>query len=314
MRYIIRYPQEPQIQIPEIYRDALKQPHLLIGGETGSGKSVLLNGIIRAALLQSPADVGLILIDPKRVELYDYIKFPHCIQYASEPDNMPGALQTAMNIINNRFALMQKQRRKTYDGGDVYVIIDELADLMSISAKTAAPILTRIGQIGRAAKVHLIVCTQHLLSTGANGVGGIPTQIKVNLTAAIGLHTRNARDSQMIIGRAGCEKLPQYGYCIYNAPGHDAELINIPYIDEATAAQEVTRLFKWWTNAENYHPDETDPEFIKQQRRKEAQAKHRAAMERQQKQLEEQRAKEKAEFEYWQSMPMWKRILKGYYG
>ena len=89
-----------------LYKDMLKQPHLLIAGATGSGKSVIINGLVYTALYDSPAAVQFILIDPKRVELVDYKPLPHTVQYASEPGEMVQALEKAMEITESRYRAM----------------------------------------------------------------------------------------------------------------------------------------------------------------------------------------------------------------
>ena len=122
-----------------LYINALSQTHLLIGGTTGSGKSVLVNGLIYTALFQAPSQNQFILIDPKRVELCEYKSLPHVLQYASEPQTMTSALEYAMNVIESRFSLMQSQNVKKWAGGNVYVIIDELADLMTTNRKPFSP-------------------------------------------------------------------------------------------------------------------------------------------------------------------------------
>ena len=110
-----------------LYKDMLKQPRLLIAGATGSGKSVVINGLIYTALYDSPAAVQFIFIDPKRVELAEYKNLPHCIKYASEPGEMVQALETAMNLTESRYRDMQRAGVRKYPGGAVYVVIDELA-------------------------------------------------------------------------------------------------------------------------------------------------------------------------------------------
>ena len=94
---------------PRIYADMTKQAHLLIAGKTGAGKSVVINGIIYSLLIDSfPTECGLILIDPKRVELSQWKNTPHCIRYASEPGEPAQALQTALDITEDRFRQMQR--------------------------------------------------------------------------------------------------------------------------------------------------------------------------------------------------------------
>ena len=170
----------PKGRVYKLYLDMLKQPHLLIAGSTGSGKSVLVNGLIYTALYNSPCKVQFILIDPKRVELVDYKALPHCIAYASEPGTMVQALNHAMSIVESRYKAMQATHTKLFQGSNIYVVIDELADLMTTNKRQIMPLLQRLCQIGRASRVHVIACTQCPIAKI------IPTEIKVNLTA--GLH------------------------------------------------------------------------------------------------------------------------------
>lgn len=93
----------PQGSYYNLFADMLTQPHLLVAGATGSGKSVVINGIITTALKDSPAAVQFIFIDPKRVELVDYRPLPHTLKYASEPGDMVQALQYAMDTTESRY-------------------------------------------------------------------------------------------------------------------------------------------------------------------------------------------------------------------
>lgn len=186
---------------PLVYADMLKQPHLLVAGKTGSGKSCLINGLIRTAMFTSPrATIGspspvsqFILIDPKRVELAMYKDLPHTLFHATEPGQFAKALQYSLNLANTRFKDMERRRIKKYDGGDVYVIIDEFADLMSTSRKTVQPLVQRLCQIGRAAKIHVILATQCPLAKI------IPTEIKCNFESRVALKTASRRDSRNIL-------------------------------------------------------------------------------------------------------------------
>lgn len=218
-----------------IYRDMLKQTHLLIAGATGSGKSVVINGIVSTALFNSPAKAEFILIDPKRVELAQYKKLPHTLMYASEPAEILQTLDRAMILTESRYREMQRKGLKRYDGSDVYIIIDELADIMTAYGRKAAPIIQRLAQIGRAANIHIIAATQCPLSTV------IPTQIKVNFDSIIGLHTRSAQDSRNILGFNGCEELPRYGYGFYVTP-EETQKTEIPMVTD----EETERLLNHW--------------------------------------------------------------------
>lgn len=219
----------------DLYLDALKQPHLLIAGATGSGKSVLVNGIIYTALFRSPASVQFILIDPKRVELVQYRPCPHVLQYASEPDTMPAALRDALALTETRFQAMQSRGLRKFEGPDVYVIIDELADLMTTARKQVEPVIQRLCQLGRAARVHVIACTQCPISAV------IPTPIKVNFDSRFGLRTRSAQDSRNILGCTGCELLPRYGQAYYLTP-EGLTLYTVPMIYDS---QIIARVSHW---------------------------------------------------------------------
>lgn len=223
----------PSGTVYTLYKNMLAQPHLLIAGATGSGKSVVINGIITTALHDSPAAVQFILIDPKRVELIDYKKLPHTLKYASEPGDMVQALNYAMTITETRYETMQAQRVKKYQGAAVYIVIDELADLMTTNRRQVQPIIQRLAQIGRAAIIHIIAATQCPLASV------IPTPIKVNFDSRVALRTRSAQDSRNILGKRGCEHLPRYGQGYYMTPD-GLTLYNIPMIPDAERAQLVT--------------------------------------------------------------------------
>lgn len=225
----------PEGRYSSLYRDMLDQPHLLIAGATGSGKSVVINGLVYTALYHSPAAVQFILIDPKRVELVDYRFLPHTLKYASEPGNMVEALERAMIVTESRYKDMQRASVKKYQGGAVYVIIDELADLMTTNRRQVQPLLQRLCQIGRAANVHVIAATQCPLSAV------IPTPIKVNFDSRVGLRTRSRQDSRNILGVGGCELLPRYGQGYYMTP-QGLQLYNMPL----TAEEETARLLDYW--------------------------------------------------------------------
>ena len=226
----------PQGQYFSLYKDMSEQTHLLVAGTTGSGKSVVINGIITTLLYKAPGNVNFILIDPKRVELSPYKNLPHTIKYASEPNDMVSALYFAMNIVENRFKEMQKKGLRKYPGGDLYVIIDEWADLMTTNKKNVVPVLQRLAQIGRAARCHIIMATQCPLAKI------IPTEIKVNFDSRVGLRTRSAQDSRNVLGYSGLETLPVYGQGVYMTPQGDT-LYKIPFVTE----EEQKRLIEHWT-------------------------------------------------------------------
>lgn len=219
----------------ELFKDMSEQPHLLVAGATGSGKSVVLNGIIYTLLHDSPARVQFIFIDPKRVELVQYKALPHCIQYATEPADMVQALQHAIQITDARYQVMARQGLRKYTGAALYVVIDELADLMTTNKRHVQPLLQRLCQIGRAANVHVLAATQCPLAAV------IPTPIKVNFDSRVALRTRSAQDSRNILGVTGCEVLPRYGQGYYMTPEGTAKW-KIPF----TSDSDIDRICQWW--------------------------------------------------------------------
>lgn len=221
----------------KIYEHMAQQTHLLVAGATGSGKSVIINGIIYTTLLDTPDKKRFILIDPKRVDLVKYKRVPHVIQYASEPDEIEQALKLATNLMDLRYGDMQKRGIEMYDGSDVYVIIDELADLMLTNKRIYSPLIQRLTQLGRAARVHCIIATQCPLREI------ISTPIKCNVDSRIGLRTRSAQDSRNILGMTGCEKLPRYGQGYYMTPD-GLKLYNIPMYEP----EKIANIVSYWTS------------------------------------------------------------------
>lgn len=226
----------------ELFEDMAKQPHLLVAGATGSGKSVLVNGIISTLLLGSPARVKFILIDPKMVELRRYSGLPHVLRYANTDAEILEALQYAQQLTDQRFREMERQRVTEYSGSDVYVIIDELAALMTRQKRAVLPILQYLGMVARAAHVHIIACTQTVKAEV------LPTPLTCNFDSRVALRTSTAQQSRMIIDRAGCETFPSpmaahEAHCYYRV-GADLDRWNIPYVSD----DEIDRLVSWWTS------------------------------------------------------------------
>ena len=219
--------------------DMLKQPHILIAGSTGSGKSVLINSLIYTALYKPPTVCGFIMIDPKRVELNQYRPLPHCLRYASEPDEIAATLAAAVALMDDRYKALQAQGLKEWDGGHIYIIIDEFAYLMKTIKKQTLPNFQKIALLGRAAHIHLIAATQRPTKDIING------EIKVNMDSRLALRCPTAQDSRNIINTKGAETLPRFGFGYYLTPETmRPELVKIPYTDPAGLAARV----QWWTD------------------------------------------------------------------
>lgn len=232
----------PGGRVFRLYSALADRPHLLIAGATGSGKSVTVNGIIYALLAtRAPSECGFILLDPKKVELVQYARLPHVVRYASEPSDMIDALNLAVKETDRRFSIMQQQGVKMFNGPDLYVIVDELADLMVSQKAAALPPLQRLAQVGRAARVHVIACTQNVMAVT------IPTVLKCNFPTVLGLRTATAAQSRYLIASAGCETLPdpkKAGKGIgYLRDGADLDRYELYMYPE----EEITRMINYWT-------------------------------------------------------------------
>ena len=223
-----------------LYADMATKPHLLIAGKTGSGKSTVLNGIIHALLHDSPDATRFIMIDLKRVELCEYRGLPHLHIYADDGRHALQALQQALAITEARYADMARRHIKQYDGSHLYVIIDEMADLLTIKATKvpAEEMIQRLCQIGRGARVHVIGCTQHIPT--------IPTAIRCNFDNRVALRTTSAQDSRNIMYKAGAERLPdpvtEHRAMCYYVTSSGPALYDLPMISET----EIHRIVTHW--------------------------------------------------------------------
>ncbi len=195
-----------------VFADLTKMPHTLVAGATGSGKSVCMNSIITGLLLyRTPAEVRLVLIDPKRVELTPYAGVPHLmIPPVVEADVAVNALKGLVTEMMERFQLLEKAGAKniaTYNEKSetnlpyIVVAVDELADLMLTSANEVERLLVRLAQLGRATGIHLVVATQRPSVDVVTGLikANFPSRISFSLTSQI--------DSRTIIDSPGAEKL-----------------------------------------------------------------------------------------------------------
>ena len=223
--------------VPIVYDSMSKQTHVLIAGKTGSGKSVVINGIVYTLISSRfPDECQFIFLDPKRVELNMYKRLPHCLVYSSEKAEMINALRVALDVIEKRYKIMQRQQQRKYQAGAGYIISVELADLMTTCRKSVLPLLQRIAQIGRAANVHIIAATQCPLTVI------IPTELKVNFDSILGLKTATRQHSRNIIDRPGCESLPAYGKGYYITPA-GISLESLPMIPD----EKIYDIIKHWT-------------------------------------------------------------------
>lgn len=209
-----------------LYNDLIKRgQNILIAGMTGSGKSVIMNGIINSILYRSLEEHQMVLIDPKIVEFSRYSKTNHCIKCATDLKEIDRTLDGVLNLTHRRFKYMLENDLVLYNGTTVHLLIDEMADLM-LTNKSAVNKLQRICQIGRAANIQVIAATQCPLASV------IPTKIKVNFPIIIGLHTASAKHSRNILEVNGCEDLPMYGEALIRYPTTGLTKVKVPKIPD----------------------------------------------------------------------------------
>ena len=198
-----------------IVADIAKMPHVLIAGQTGSGKSVCINAIIASILFRaSPEEVRLILIDPKVVELSIYNDIPHLVcPVVTDPKKAASALDWAVAEMTKRYKMFAekgvrdiKGYNKSLSEGEkampqMVIIIDELADLMMVSPGEVEDSICRIAQLARACGMHLVIATQR---PSVNVITGI---IKANIPTRIAFSVASQVDSRTMIDHGGAEKL-----------------------------------------------------------------------------------------------------------
>ncbi len=226
-----------------VVADLAKMPHLLIAGQTGSGKSVGINTMIMSLIYRSsPDDVKLIMIDPKVVELSVYNGIPHLlIPVVTDPKKAAGALNWAVAEMMdryNKFASSNVRDLKGYnakvqtiiDSGDIpadqipkklpqlVIIIDELADLMMVASNEVEDAICRLAQLARAAGIHLVIATQR---PSVNVITGV---IKANVPSRIAFSVASGVDSRTILDMNGAEKLLGNGDMLFYPSGYPKPL------------------------------------------------------------------------------------------
>ena len=214
-----------------ITSDLAKMPHLLVGGTTGSGKSVALNAMLISILMRAtPSEVRLILVDPKRVEMAQYNEVPHLyVPVVTEAKEAASALAWACAEMDRRLKVLQRAKVKDIGAYDallnskkapqwaekmpyLVIVIDELADLMHVAAKEVEASIARLAGLARAAGIHMIVATQR---PEANVITGL---IKANIANRIAFSVATGMDSRIILDQPGAEKLTGLGDMLFSTP------------------------------------------------------------------------------------------------
>ena len=246
--------------------DLSRMPHVLIAGATGSGKSVCVNATICSFLMNAtPAEVKLILIDPKRVEMAQYKGIPHLLtEVIVEPEKAVNALKWTVGAMESRYhefaqrgvrniagyneALRAGEPRMPY----IVVVIDELADLMMVSAYEVETTVTRIAQLARATGIHLVVATQR------PSVQVITGLIKANVPSRIAFAMTSGVDSRTILDTVGAEDLLGRGDMLYQ-PIDAPRAVRLQGVLVTDA--EIEALARHWRaqGAAQYRPEITAP-------------------------------------------------------
>ena len=245
-----------------IFGDLKKMPHLLIAGSTGSGKSVCVNTLILSMLYQnSPEDLKLILVDPKRVELTPYNGIPHLLtDVIVENGKVLHALKWAIGEMERRYKILQKIGSKDIasfnrkaESGEMFknidaetgeiteeavekipyivIIIDELADLMASHGKEVEGAIIRLAQMARAVGIHLILSTQKPIVTV------ITSLIKSNIPTRIAFRVPSLMDSRTILDASGAEKLLGNGDMLFSA----AEAVDLRRVQGVFVSEEEVK-------------------------------------------------------------------------
>lgn len=220
-----------------------KMPHLLIAGQTGSGKSVMMNALLTSLLYRhSPKEMKLILVDPKVVEMTAYEDIPHLLTpIINDPDKALSALKWAVNEMERRYRVLadekikeiesynkyineknEKIKENTVDGETpeliepmpyIVIVVDELADLMMAASKDVEAMIVRIAQKARAVGIHLVLATQKPVVSVVTGL------IKGNVPSRIAFKVAANGDSRTILDRGGAEKLLGHGDMLFYMNG-----------------------------------------------------------------------------------------------
>lgn len=239
--------------------DLTSMPHMLIAGTTGSGKSVCVNSILTSLLLfNTPDDLRLVLVDPKRVELTGYNGVPHLLSpVVVEMEKVVSALQWMTREMDRRYhqfaqvgarnitdfnARLKAQGQKKLPF--LVVVIDELADLMMLAPDETERTITRLAQLARATGIHLILATQR---PSVDVVTGL---IKANFPARVAFAVASNTDSRVILDQPGAERLLGRGDMLYQAPDAPSPVrLQGVFVSDS----EIHRLVQFW-KAQNAPP------------------------------------------------------------
>jgi len=235
-----------------VVADLARMPHLLIGGATGSGKSICILGLILCLLMNnSPEDLRLILLDPKKVELSHFEGIPHLLGPVEiQSKRMVAALQWAVAEMERRLRAMESYHARDLDSYNekmrsrnettlprIVIFIDELSDLMNNEAEATEVAVMRLSQMARATGIHLVVSTQR---PSVNVITGL---IKSNFPARMAFMTASSTDSRVILDMQGAETLLGKGDLLFlNPEMSDLIRAQAPLIER----EEIQKVVEFW--------------------------------------------------------------------
>lgn len=224
--------------------DLAKAPHALYAGVTGSGKSVGLNVAIATIMARAtPETVRFRMVDPKRVELSQYRASAFVDMVITDMDEAAGLIEETVREMDRRYSLFESTGVKSLDAYNetaearepyIVLVIDELADLMDTHRKVVEPQIIRLGQLARAAGIHMLMATQR------PGADTVPKRILSNIPTRIGYRTQSHVESRLILGEKGAEELKGNGDLLaLIAGGAGLTRAQGPYISDEEIAEIV---------------------------------------------------------------------------
>ena len=195
-----------KITINNLYKLMIEKNHILIAGSSGCGKSTLVRSLLYTALVEKP-DAQLYLIDPKRLDLRRFDKVKNTVKRSKEMSEHIAVLNEIIDTMEERFADCEARDLDITDKPDIYVVIDEAADLLldRANGKEIEKKIIKLVALGRAARIHVIYATQSILKETCG------TLIRNNFDCIVGMRTATAIQSRTIFGLSGTEKLPDHG-------------------------------------------------------------------------------------------------------
>jgi len=229
--------------------DLTKMPHLLIAGQTGSGKSVCINDIVLSVIFtKTPDECKLVLVDPKRVELSSYKDIPHLWRpVVTEPSKAPEVFSSLIEEMERRYNVLAKasvRNIESYNASSehkmpyIVTVVDEMADLMMTSGKELETMIVRLAQLARAVGIHLVLATQKPVVSVITGL------IKSNMPSRISFQVSSKNDSRVILDCNGAEKLIGRGDMLMLYPGaSEPERFHGAWVSDSEI-QAVTRVLK----------------------------------------------------------------------